>query len=231
MRCQDYAVDIGDLVDGTLEGPAREACVAHVDDCAACRALVADLQAIREAARGLVPVEPPAQAFGRIAAALDTERARRGTWGLTWQTAGAAAATVILTVSLAWVGGRFQSTGASPADPGLSPVVSVKEELDLAEARYASAIAGLESIALTGRESLDTDMADVLQANLSVIDGAITESRAALVSEPDSEAAQDSLFEALRSKLELLQDVVALINEMRKGNQEGAARIVSELNQ
>jgi len=39
------------------------------------------------------------------------------------------------------------------------------------------------------------------------------------------------LFEALRSKVELLQDIVALINEMRKGNPEGAARIVSGLNQ
>jgi len=43
--------------------------------------------------------------------------------------------------------------------------------------------------------------------------------------------AQESLFDALRSKLELLQDVVSLINEMRKGNPEGAARIVSGLNQ
>ena len=46
-----------------------------------------------------------------------------------------------------------------------------------------------------------------------------------------NELAQESLFEALRSKLALLQDMVALINEMRKGNQEGAARIVSELEQ
>ena len=29
----------------------------------------------------------------------------------------------------------------------------------------------------------------------------------------------------------LLQDTVALINEMRKGNQEGAARIMSGMNQ
>ena len=75
------------------------------------------------------------------------------------------------------------------------------------------------------------DTADVLKANLTVIDGAITESRAALQTEPDNPMAQESLFDALRSKLELLQDVVSLINEMRKGNPEGAARIVSGLNQ
>ena len=64
-----------------------------------------------------------------------------------------------------------------------------------------------------------------------VIDDALGESRAVLQTQPSNELAQESLFEALRSKLALLQDMVALINEMRKGNQEGAARIVSELEQ
>jgi len=45
------------------------------------------------------------------------------------------------------------------------------------------------------------------------------------------EVAQESLFGALRSKVALLQETLTLINEMRKGNQEGAARIVSGLNQ
>ena len=49
--------------------------------------------------------------------------------------------------------------------------------------------------------------------------------------EPENDVAQQSLFEALRNKVALLQDTIALINEMRKGNQEGAARIVSGLNQ
>ena len=108
---------------------------------------------------------------------------------------------------------------------------SVKAEFDLAEMQYTNAIAGLESITKSEQSALDMDTADVLKANLTVIDGAITESRAALQTEPDNPIAQESLFDALRSKLELLQDVVSLINEMRKGNPEGAARIVSGLNQ
>ena len=75
------------------------------------------------------------------------------------------------------------------------------------------------------------ETADVLQANLTVLDGAIGESRDALQKEPENDVAQESLFEALRNKIALLQDIIALINEMRKGNQEGAARIVSGLNQ
>ncbi len=37
--------------------------------------------------------------------------------------------------------------------------------------------------------------------------------------------AQESLFDAFRRKVSLLQDTIALMNEMRKGNQAGAARI------
>jgi hypothetical protein len=39
------------------------------------------------------------------------------------------------------------------------------------------------------------------------------------------------LIENFKTKIALLQDTVALINEMRKGNEAGAARIVSGLKQ
>ena len=65
------------------------------------------------------------------------------------------------------------------------------------------------------------------QVNGAVIEQAIGQSRAALTTAPSDDLAQQSLFEALRSKVALLQDMVTLINEMRKGNQDAAARIVS----
>jgi hypothetical protein len=117
--------------------------------------------------------------------------------------------------------------GSEP-DPAL--VQDVATQLRLAEEHYVKAIAGLEAIASAEGSTLDQETADVLQANLSVIDGAIGESRAALEAEPASTLAQQSLFAALRSKVTLLQDTIALINEMRKGNEEGAARIVNGLN-
>jgi len=60
-----------------------------------------------------------------------------------------------------------------------------------------------------------------------VVDQAISESRAALRTQPNSAPAQQSLLESFKSKIALLQDTVSLINEMRKGNDAGAARIVS----
>jgi hypothetical protein len=110
-------------------------------------------------------------------------------------------------------------------------VRSVETEFKLAEEHYQNAIAGLEQITRTESTALDPQVASVLRKNLDVIDQAIGESRAALQTQPTSEVAQESLFEALRNKVGLLQDTVVLINEMRKGDPEGTARAVSGLNQ
>ena len=53
----------------------------------------------------------------------------------------------------------------------------------------------------------------VLKDNLAAIDRAVGESRAALASEPASALAQDSLLDALDTKVALLQDTVALTSE------------------
>jgi hypothetical protein len=108
---------------------------------------------------------------------------------------------------------------------------SVEAELRQAEDHYEKAIKGLEQIANAEQDVFDPKTAATLQKNLAVIDQAISESRAALRAEPANEPAQESLLESFKAKMGLLQDTVALINEMRKGNDAGAARIVSGLKQ
>jgi hypothetical protein len=108
---------------------------------------------------------------------------------------------------------------------------AIDAEVQLAEQHYSSAIGDLEKVTQAEGGSLDPETAKVMQANLAVIDQAIGQSREALKSEPANTVAQESLFDALRSKVQLLQDTVALINEMRKGNPEGAARIMSGMSQ
>jgi putative intracellular protease/amidase len=238
MNCQDYEIALGDYVDGTLDERSRIELEAHLASCERCRAVVADFTALRQVTLVLEPELPPAHVWTKLAAAFEAEqRSSFHRWGFTWkQSLAASFVTITLIASLAWIGkglapingssARLASATASATEP-----TSVKAEFDLAEMQYTNAIAGLESITKSEQSALDMETADVLNANLTVIDGAITESRAALQTEPDNPMAQESLFDALRSKLELLQDVVSLINEMRKGNPEGAARIVSGLNQ
>ena len=101
--------------------------------------------------------------------------------------------------------------------------------LRLAADRLPKPRAGLALIDNSEQSELDPRTAATLQKNLAVIDQAISESRAAVRAQPASEPAQQSLVENFKTKIALLQDTVALINEMRKGNEAGAARIVSGL--
>jgi hypothetical protein len=257
MTCHHYEPALSEYVDGTLqaseqpEDAARlDALERHLEECAACRGIVEDLHTLRDAARHLEPRVPPAHVWTRIARETGVEpqggraagEPRRG-WAAfvplpRWQPLAAAAA-LVLVLGASWLAWRQASApvpaGAvvhAPQGQAPDPVLvqDVETELKLAEEHYVRAIAGLEVIAKAERSELDPQTAEVLQANLRVIDAAIGESRAALQTEPSSEVARNSLFEGLRRKVTLLQDTIALINEMRKGNQEGAARIVSGLN-
>ena len=74
---------------------------------------------------------------------------------------------------------------------------------------------------------LDPDLANDLRMSMALLDGAIIESRSALREEPANVPARDSLFDALRRKVALLQDTITLMNEMRKDDEVGAGRIVT----
>jgi hypothetical protein len=204
--------------------------------------VVADFTVIRAASLSLEPQVPPAHVWHRLSTAIETEPkpffgvgGSRGGWEAAWRIFAPAAAMAILVAALSWTAGQLTSvpdqrfargTPATQSEP-----VSILAEYQLAERDLTNTIEGLERIAATDSTPLDMETADVLKANLTVLDGAIGESREALKKEPENDVAQESLFEALRNKVALLQDTIALINEMRKGNSEGTARIVSGLNQ
>ena len=154
----------------------------------------------------------------------------RGTWGV-WL--GAAAALILATV-IGLLPLRNRNAAAPVEEPEAAAEVtvdSVAAEFAAAEEHYQKAINDLQIIATKDTGELDPQVAAVLQKNLTVIDQAITESRAALKTQPSNTNAQDGLFDALRTKVALLQQTVELINEMRKGNQAEAGRRVQTLSQ
>jgi hypothetical protein len=256
--CEAYSASIGELADGTLAEPERGRVEAHLDQCAACRGLLADLASLRREANRLPRREPPAALWTRIEAGLraqgvaNTDRDGPGNAGLKtgvsrhvinprWL---AAAAALLLVITGAVVTiqrmerpappstATTQSTQPASAASNPEPsdlVESVEADLRAAEQHYERAIAGLEKIATADERALDPQVAATLKKNLEIIDGAIAESRQALRSEPQSAPARESLFEALRRKMSLLQDTIALMNEMRKGNQAGTSQILESL--
>jgi len=241
MACQEYDDDINGLIDGSLDPAARRELEAHLRVCDACAAMADDLRRIRALAGSLERLQPPPRAWERIAGQTVTplrgrllwmSRARRAAMPL------ALAACFVLAVGLVYQFKRplapatvsttpSAATGASSTRAELAG--SVEAELRQASHHYENAIHGLEALAKE-QQGVDPQVAATLQKNLQLIDQAIGESRAALAREPASNSAQQSLFEAFRTKIAFLQDTIALVNEMRKGNQAETARIAAGLN-
>jgi hypothetical protein len=243
VSCEDYRATLADLLEGDVDPARRTALDAHAASCDDCRALAADLRRIAQSAATLERHATPRDGWTRIAARLAEEpafahAARRRVaapttarlahqW--TWL---AVAAALIMAVGVTLVffkrgldtTPRQQVAGVSNATQG-ALVESVESELQLAAEHYEKAIAALEQVANKSDSPLDTEVMATVRQDLAVIDKAIDESRTALRAQPESQMAQESLFDAFRRKVSLLQDTIALMNEMRKGNQESAARI------
>lgn len=237
VDCQDLPV--ADFVDGDLDAAAQTAVQRHLEGCPSCQSLVDDLRTVRAAAFTLERREAPPAVFERIQARLSTGNpgpARRLPWPNTraaWGVWLGAAAALVITTAVGIVpllrqdGGSAPSATAPPEEAAL--IDSVEADIQTAEAHYQKAIAGLEQIARSDSGELDPQVAAVLQKSLQVVDQAIDESRAGLKAEPSSAPAQQGLLEAMRTKVALLQQTVELINEMRKGNQAEAGRLMQDL--
>ena len=224
---------LSEYVDRTLDRDEHARVARHLETCEVCRQLVDDLREITRAAAALDPAIPPARVWTRIekeirregAGPVDARHGKAHAVAASWTWLAAAAVLVVAV----FIGIRF--TPSTSPDPGAAAdaaaAEAVEAELRLAEAHYQKAISGLERIASTEKTALDAATASTLQKNLAVINQAIDESRAAVRAEPASQQAQHSLIENFKTKLALLQDTVALINELRAGNDSAAARIVS----
>ena len=249
MSCENYSAAIAEFVDGSLDPAAQRDLERHVEKCPACRALVADLKSIQAASFTLDRIDLPPHILPSLHARLAEEplpaargrllsfpvsRAARIAW-----LAAAAALLVITTAGMlsltrpntAHENEQVAATASAVSSQPDDPVASVQAELQLATEHYEKAIQQLEQIARSENGTLDPQVAAVFQRNLLVIDQAIGESRAALQTQPASATVQESLFDAMRSKVALLQQTVELINEMRKGNSAEAGRLIQGLNQ
>ncbi len=246
--CARYLNAIGELVDGTL-GPLRRAELdLHLERCESCQALRDDLQRIAAAARALPPLDPPDGVWLRVAGRLHQEgRLTSPPAPLvkprSYTMLALAAALVLAVASSLFVllprdrqasttaavpvaddhaagaAGAGAGAAAAPAD---DPVQGVDSELAASEQHFTRAIE--QATKVPG--AVDPRTVAVLQKNLLVVNQALEESRAALKTDPQSVHARQSFYDVLRQKIQFLQDTIALMNEMRKGDAAGAAQIV-----
>jgi hypothetical protein len=237
MNCELYNDLLDDYVDGvraTDHGSDGRfaAFEQHLAGCVRCQALVADLTRIRLAASTLDEHIPPPRLWARIAASID-EQQRLPWWQRqlgaafsAWVPAAVVASIAMLLAAGVW--SVWQQRGIETPEQVTAPLPEA--ESVPAERHYEEAIAGLQQLADAQNAALDPETRAVLTKNLAVIDRAINESRAALAQEPASTLAQESLLDALETKVALLQDTVALGSDSGWTPEE-AAGAAKELNQ
>ena len=247
MACAQYLIWIQEKVDGTIGSIRRAELDQHLSECAACRALLEDLQRIHDAAADLPALAPPDRAWLQIAGRLRQEgriredapvAARPGRTGYAvWLAIAAAlviaagsAALLLMPRAVPAPPTRIGSSAPAPAasDAPKIDAVDAVNAVEDAQAKFEKAIADLEKVAKANQQALDPGTSATIEKNLGILDQAIADNRAAVKSEPTSVAARETLFDALRQKVSLLQDTISLINEMRKGNNAAAAQLVNK---
>jgi hypothetical protein len=242
MACESRIERIQELVDGTLGAIRLSDLEQHLAQCPACRALKEDLERIRDAAAALPALSPPDGAWLQIAGRLRQEgriaqaapKPSGGARSYAWL---AIAATLVLAAGASIVV-VFRSSPPAPSavtspmpagNPAADPSVeAVQSEVEAAQEQFEKAITKMDDLRKANMNAIDPQTSEVIEKNLGIIDRAIAENRVAVKAEPTSVAARETLFEALRLKVSLLQDTISLINEMRKGNNAAAAHLVNK---
>ena len=218
LTCERVPDTLDEYIGRRLPAGLQAAVDAHVANCPACQALVADVRAIRAVARTLGPIEPPEHVWRNVRARVGVGAPPRAfAWRSVLQPLAAAAALALVVSGLSWVGVRLTETRPPAATADATVALA---GFELAEAEYTDAIARLEEAADAARPRLDALTNETLRSSIGDIDLAIGDARDALEREPDDALSQEHLLDALGSKVALLQDTVAMLGDIEPGTEE-----------
>lgn len=192
--------------DHELAGARHARVDEHVARCASCRADLARVRSLVDAAAALPRgVEPPDAVWEGIRARVARERRPRRRW--------------IPLASLAVAAGLVLVVGASLLRPGRSDklmsgstsgVPATPASVAAVEQSYQGSIAELRRTLETQRGSLSPATIQVLERSLAIIDTAIAEARTALAADPANRALADVLSAQYEHKVGLLQRATKL---------------------
>ena len=192
-----------------MEGEPSAEAAAHLNVCADCRSLVADLRAIETAAVDFAEAEPPAHLWTSLRNQLQAEGLIRETVAAetvsTWSLAGffaslqsPALAGAYLALVLA-VAGLFAWHGNVSA-----PTVAVQPTVTM-PAHLQTVSDNRESVA--NMHEHNPMVRDSYQKNLEIVDNFIALCEKSVHDEPGNAAAREYLYGAYRQKAELLASV------------------------
>ncbi len=202
MQCAEFTVEL----EHWPEGPNSVAARQHLADCPRCRSLIADLNAIRHAARALEQdaPEPPEHLWASLRSRLEEEGLiRRQRWSVRladWmylvpRPALVGACFVLLFTLAAGMGLR------RPAAVSTLPVPEVDAELG------AEMLAVRAQVNRVSRVVRDPVVAASYRENLAIVENLIRQCEKAVREQPDNLLAREYLYSAWRQKAELVATI------------------------
>lgn len=208
---------LSEYLDGALAPAERVALEAHLADCAACTATLAELRRVVARARALDDRAPAADLWPGIAARIGARGtvlpfarpARRRISFTVPQLAAAGIAIVALSFGAGWLA----LTGHAPASTAAISGSSVEHNaiwVRGADSEYDAAVGQLRAALNDNRSQLDSSTVRVLEKNLAIIDSAVAEARHALAQDPNNSYLNHHLAETMRRKVELLRRASSL---------------------
>jgi len=188
---------LSEYLDGELTAPEARVLEGHLQECAACRASLEELQAI-VARLSADPVtagdQPTLREWLAIRRALPMARRR-------WVAPIAIAASLIL---LAVAGGLLSLRGPEEWGPPRLPAPT------LGPTAYREASLDLEAILQENRSRLGPQTLHVLEASLAMIDSAIAQAERALIADPANDYVTRHVGQLLDARLLTLRQAVTL---------------------
>lgn len=207
-------------IDGELTADERTSVEQHLDICADCQGVLADLRGIVVRARSLEDRPPEHDLWTGIAArleeqpvvvALETHRARRRLSFTLPQMAAAAVALIVLSVSATW----WARSGAERGTDGGPPVAAVQPDAATptqpASLEYDTAVTDFEELLAMYGDRLDPQTVATVEANLAAMDEAIDEIVKALDADPGSTQLYNYLTSARQRKLDVMRQATSII--------------------
>ena len=219
---EQWTDQLSDYLDDELQESERAAVEAHLKDCAACTAVLNDLQRVVARAQVAATLARPPQTdlWQGVAGRIERiSQPRRVSFTIT-QLAAAAAILIAVSAGISWrlhtsiadrlEGPRVDSFSGSVAEVQPRPDEVSVTGVSLADDQYDAAVADLEKALKLGRGKLDTATIAIVEQNLQTIDQAIAQAREALAADPANSYLTGHLVEARRRKLDLLRRATAL---------------------
>lgn len=222
-----WSARLDDYLDESLDRGGIAEVEAHLESCAACRAELRELEALRDRARGLSrEIAPSRDLWAGIAARIDEANApaapsvidiggHRRRPLIPWGWLAAAAVILVVVSSGATALLLRDGRGAGPTPLASTPATDGGRPVGLAafasaEVEYEYTVSTLEAELAARRDRLQPETIAAVEQNLAIIDAAIAEARAALAADPSSPDLPLLLSGVYLQKVELLRKAVDL---------------------